>query len=87
METCFMTYTYTCPECDAELEYEFTPGEPVKFCMNHDSPEFSNPGSGDEVDGPERCECGHIVDMDKVIEAAAESFTDQDCDGPDRNEE
>ena len=85
-----MTYQYPCPECGSELEYEFTPGEPVKFCQNHDSPEFSNPGSGDEIDGPEKCDqCGEVVDMDRVIEKAAEHFLDQeqDYDGPDTVEE
>lgn len=49
-----MIYTYECRECGMEMDFEFMPGQPVKFCMNHDDPEFSNPGSSDELNGPDR---------------------------------
>ena len=72
-----MTYTYECLECGAESEFEFIPGEPVKFCLNHDDPEYSNPGSSDELNGPERCEvCQEEINQDKVMEAAREKYAE-----------
>jgi hypothetical protein len=73
-----MTFAYHCPTCSTELLYEFIPGEPVKFTLNHDSPEFSNPGSSDEYYGPERCEhCDEVVDMDDVIEQALDRWNQE----------
>ena len=83
-----MTFLYSCPCCDHELEYEFVPGELVKFCLDHDNPEFSNPGSSDEIDGPERCDqCGEVVCMENVIETALEEWSEQCVPDPDRDRE
>jgi len=72
-----MTYTYTCPNCNSELEYEFKPGYAAPFCQNHDSPAFSDPGEPDDVEGPDVCGCcDHDIDMDRVIELASEKFAD-----------
>jgi len=72
-----MIFIYSCPECGNPNEFEFIPGEPVKFCLNHDSPEFSNPGSSDEVNGPEQCEtCQEPIIQSKVIEQANNKFSD-----------
>jgi hypothetical protein len=50
-----------------ETEFEFIPGEPVKHCLDHDHPEFSNPGSSDEINGPEFCEtCQEPIDLVRV---------------------
>jgi len=73
-----------------EMDFEFMPGQPVKFCMNHDDPEFSNPGSSDELNGPDRCEtCQETIDHDRVIDEAREKYAEDDLNytGPDRNEE
>lgn len=85
-----MIFNYMCPECGMETEFEFIPGEPVKFCQNHDHPEFSNPGSSDELNGPDRCEtCQETIDHDRVIEKAREKYSEDDRDysGPDTEDE
>lgn len=79
-----MTYTYTCPHCDEELEYEFTPSRPAPCCSNHDSPAFSDPGEGAECDGPDVCgRCDNDIDIEKVIEQAEEHFANNN--GPDED--
>ena len=85
-----MTFNYMCPECGMETEFEFIPGEPVKHCLDHDHPEFSNPGSSDEINGPDHCEtCQEPINVDRVIEKAAEKYADDDRDytGPDTEDE
>lgn len=68
-----MTFTYTCPFCNEELEYDFTPSRPAPYCSNHDSLAFSDPGEGAECDGPDVCgRCDHEIDIEKVIEQAEE---------------
>ena len=84
-----MLFTYTCPNCNEELEGEFTPSCPAPCCSNHDSPAFSDPGDGAEWDGPDHCSrCNKDVDIEKVIEQAEESCsTDDDFGQPDRVED
>jgi len=74
-----MIYTYECPECGNKNEFEFIPGEPVKHCLDHDHPEFSNPGSNDELNGPDHCEtCQESIDKQRVIQKALEKCEEDD---------
>lgn len=73
-----MTYSYHCPECDLEHEFEVTPARPAPACQDHDSPLFSDPGDSAEVDGPLHCEsCNAKFDEAKVYEAAAQWAAEQ----------
>ena len=82
-----MTFNYTCPNCETELEYDFTPSRPAPACSNHDSPAFSDPGDGAECEGPEECtNCHESIDMDKVIEQAEEKCA-TNGEATDRNDE
>jgi len=83
-----MNITYTCPHCQFELEYDYTPERPAPCCSNHDSPAFSDPGEGAECDGPDVCtNCGEDIDMDKVMDPAAEDCDSSAYDGPDTEAE
>lgn len=82
-----MIYTYKCPHCSNELECEFTPSRPAPACSNHDSPAFSDPGDGAELDIPEECpECEEAIDLNKALEDAQE-LQHNDSEQPDNYED
>ena len=68
-----MTYTYICPHCETHTDCNFTPSRPAPSCSNHDSPAFSDPGDGAEIDLNDECpSCGAPINTDKVLEDAEE---------------
>lgn len=70
------TFNYTCPNCDTEHECSISPGTPPKETSNPDSPHFSDPGEGPELeDYPTECQyCGKHLDEDKIYDKGVKSL-------------
>jgi len=80
-----MNYTYTCPECDTDIDITFNPGRPAPYCQNHDSPTFSDSGDPAELDDcPDNCpSCGHKLDLDEIIHEALDNMEDPELERAD----
>jgi hypothetical protein len=74
-----ITFQYECPECEESIEAKYTPERPAPFCMDHDSPKFSDPGDSSEVECNEsKCpNCGHIITDDELEEQGAKACESQ----------
>jgi hypothetical protein len=63
-----VTKTYYCPHCDYPQAFEYTPARPAPFCLDHDNPKFSDPGSAAVLEGPEEClNCDRPINPDSVL--------------------
>ena len=80
-----LSVKFICPECDKEHTFEVIPACPPVPCQDHDSPNFSDPGSDAEVNGPEECDhCGKQLDQyfSQIEQQAYDENPPNDYDGP-----
>lgn len=82
------TYTHTCETCEEEVSFSISPDRPAPYCLNHDSPAFSDPGDPAEIEGPEECpKCKTEFDLDKILDTAIESIDWFNDDYPEREDD
>jgi hypothetical protein len=68
-------------DCEAELEFDFDPGEAPAACSNPDHPAYSDPGDPGYCDGPDKCpKCGIKLNLERAYEQALEAYIEDERD-------